>query len=279
MSGDHTGIFAGVEPTSRRVWVNVRLSATYSTESSLEFLLVEADSRALFAQISGTDDVIGVTGGLIAMARERDDGALRVTDETNSLSVPAPASARTLTSRRRWIGAAGVVVALLAAGLTWRAAVATGGQGTAQAANVASTTRLAAPSTKAAPPKSSQKSQPSSAVRPVIKEANPKAAHHVQAGKQVVLNSDVLFGSDSAALTPAATAAVIRLAQQILQTKLIGTIQKGNIVLLPICDRLLSHACRIGLRPSVLADIPQFQRLIRLNIEVDTFQLGVQRNR
>jgi len=223
VSGDHTGIFARVEPTSRRVWVNVRLSATCSTESSLEFLLVEADTRALFAQISGTDDVIGVTGGLIAMARERDDGALRVTDETTSSSVSAPTSDRTVTSRRHWMVATGVVVALLAAALTWRTAFATGSQGPTQAANGASTTRLEAPSTRAAPP--SLKSQPSSAVRPVIKAANPKAAPHVQAGKQVVLNSDVLFGSDSAALTPAATAAVVRLAQQILQTKLTGTIQ------------------------------------------------------
>jgi len=59
----------------------------------------------------------------------------------------------------------------------------------------------------------------------VIKAANPMTAPHVQAGKQVILNSDVLFGSDSAALTPAATAAVVRLAQQLLKTTLSGTIQ------------------------------------------------------
>jgi len=225
VSGDHTGIFAQVEPTSRRVWVNVRLSATCRAESSLEFLLVEADTRALFAQISGTDDVIGVTGGLIAMARERDDGAVRVTDETNSSSVPARKPARTLTSRRNWVVATGVAVALIATALTWRTSFATGTQGPTQAANVASSTRLKAPSTRAALPRSSLKSQPSSTVRPVIKAANPKAVPHVQAGKQVVLNTDVLFGSDSATLTPAATGAVIRLAQQILQTKLTGTIQ------------------------------------------------------
>jgi OOP family OmpA-OmpF porin len=224
VSGDHTGIFARVEPTSQRVRVNVRLSATSSTESSLESLLVEADTRALFAQISGSDDVIGVTGGLIAMARERHDGAVRVTDETKSSSVPTRPSARTLTSRRHWVVATGVVVALLAAAVTWRTAFASGSQEPARAANVASTTRLKTPSTTA-PPRSSQKPQPSSAVRPVIKAANPMTAPHVQAGKQVILNSDVLFGSDSAALTPAATAAVVRLAQQLLKTTLSGTIQ------------------------------------------------------
>jgi len=223
-SGDHTGIFARVEPTSQRVRVNVRLCATSSTESSLESLLVEADTRALFAQISGSDDVIGVTGGLIAMARERHDGAVRVTDETKSSSVPTRPSAPTLTSRRRWVVATGVVVALLAAAVTWRTAFASGSQEPARAASVASTTRLKTPSTTA-PPRSSQKPQPSSAVRPVIKAANPMTAPHVQAGKQVILNSDVLFGSDSAALTPAATAAVVRLAQQLLKTTLSGTIQ------------------------------------------------------
>jgi outer membrane protein OmpA-like peptidoglycan-associated protein len=225
VSGDHTGVFARVEATSRRVCVNVRLSATCSTESSLESLLVEADTRALFAQISGTDDVIGVTGGLIAMARERHDGALRVTDETTSSSGPASASAGTVTSRRHWMVAAGVAVALVAAALTWRTAFATGSQVPTRAANVVSTTQLKTPSTKAAPPKSGKKSQPSAGVRPVIKAANPKASPHVQAGKQVVLNSDVLFGSDSAELTPAATTAVVRLAKQLLQTKLTGTIQ------------------------------------------------------
>jgi hypothetical protein len=67
MSGDHTGIFAGAEPTGRRVCVNVQLSAMWGPDSTVESLLVEADTRAPFAQIAGTDDVIGVTGGLIAI--------------------------------------------------------------------------------------------------------------------------------------------------------------------------------------------------------------------
>jgi outer membrane protein OmpA-like peptidoglycan-associated protein len=226
VSGDHTGIFATAEPTSRRVCVNVRLSATWSTESSLESLLVEADTRALFAQIALTDDVVGVTGGLIAIARERHDGALRVTDETSFSPVPATAPARALTSRRGRFVAVGVAVALLAAAFTWRVVSATGSQEAAQVAtNVASTARRVTPATRVAPHKSSPKSQPSSTARPVIAAASPKTAPHVQAGKQVVLNSDVLFAFDSAALTPAANAALTRLAQQLRAANVTGTIQ------------------------------------------------------
>lgn len=225
LSGDHKGVFAGVEPTGRRVRINVLMSATWGPDSTLESLWVEADTPALFAQIAGTDDVGGVTGGLIATVRERHDGALRVTDETSSSSVLAPASAGTLTSRRRWVVAMGVVVVLLAGALTWRIVSATGNQQAAQAAtNVASTGRVT-PLKKAAPRKSSQRTQPKSAARPVIAAVNPKTAPHVQAGRQVVLNSDVLFGFDSAALTPAATAAVTRLAQQLRDTNVSGTIQ------------------------------------------------------
>jgi outer membrane protein OmpA-like peptidoglycan-associated protein len=118
----------------------------------------------------------------------------------------------------------GVVVVLLAGALTWRIVSATGSQEAALAAtNVASTHRVTP--TKKVAPKPSQKTQPKSAARPVIAAANPKTAPHVQAGRQVVLNSDVLFAFDSAALTPEATAAVTRLAQQLRDTNVSGTIQ------------------------------------------------------
>jgi outer membrane protein OmpA-like peptidoglycan-associated protein len=225
LSGDHKGVFAGVEPTGRRVRINVLMSATWGPDSTLESLWVEADTPALFAQIAGTDDVGGVTGGLIAIVRERHDGALRVTDETSSSSVLASASARTMTSRRRWVVAVGVLAVLLAGVLTWRIVSATGNQETAQAATNAASTQRVTPLKKAAPRRSSQRTQPKSAARPVIAAVNPKTAPRVQAGRQVVLNSDVLFGFDSAALTPAATAAVTRLAQELRDTKVSGTIQ------------------------------------------------------
>jgi outer membrane protein OmpA-like peptidoglycan-associated protein len=62
-------------------------------------------------------------------------------------------------------------------------------------------------------------------VLPVIKIAAPKSVPHVQPGKQVVLNSDVLFGVDSSALTPAARTALTRVAQQVRSAGVTGTIQ------------------------------------------------------
>lgn len=229
VSGDHTGNFAGAEPTSRRVCVNVRLSATWGPDSTVRSLLVEADTRALFAQIAGTDDVIGVTGGLIAIARERYDGALHVTDEAPPPPAPARASghrARPSTSRRRWVVAMAVAATLLAAAVTWRNVSANGSQETAHAATTtAFTTPRATPLTKVAQPKPSHPVQPRPTPRPVIATANPKAVPHVQAGQQVILKSDVMFAFDSATLTPAAATSLARLAQLVRQNKVTGTIQ------------------------------------------------------
>jgi len=228
MSGDHTGIFAGAEPTGRRVCVNMQLSATWGPDSTVKSLLVEADTRALFAQIAGTDDVIGVTGGLIAIVRERYDGALHVTDQTQPPPVPGPTSghkARPSKSRRRWVVPIAIVVALLAATVTWRHASANGSREAAHAATTAFTTPRATPSTKVAQPKPSKPVQPSATPRPVIATANPKAIPRVQAGQQVILKSDVMFAFDSATLTPAATTSLARLAQLVRQNKVTGTIQ------------------------------------------------------
>ena len=63
LSGSHTGSFAGAEPTLGRVHVNMKLSATAALDSNLKSLRVEADTRALFAQIAETGDIIGVGGG------------------------------------------------------------------------------------------------------------------------------------------------------------------------------------------------------------------------
>src|ERR1035437_5242994 len=179
----------------------------FNDTATTEIYTLSLHDALPISQIGLTDDVIGVTGGLIAIARERHDGALHVTDETSSSAVLAPASAGTLTSRRRWVVAMGVAVVLLAGALTWRIVSATGNQEAALAAtNVASAHRVTP--TKKVAPKPSQKTQPKSVARLVISAANPKTAPHVQAGRQVVLNSDVLFAFDSAALTPEATAAV-----------------------------------------------------------------------
>jgi outer membrane protein OmpA-like peptidoglycan-associated protein len=228
LSGDHTGIFAGAEPTGRRVCVNMQVSATWGPGSTVESLLVEADTRALFAQIAGTDDVIGVTGGLIAIVRERYDGAPHVTNQTHPPPVPGPSSGhktRPSKSRRRWVVPIAIVVALLAATVTWRQVSANGSREAGHTATTAFTAPHATSSTKIAQPKPSKPVQPSATPRPVIATANPSAAPRVEAGQQVILKSDVMFAFDSATLTPAATTSMARLAHLVRQNKVTGTIQ------------------------------------------------------
>lgn len=235
ISGDHVGVFAEAEPTSRRVRVNVRLTAAWGPDSTLTSLWVEADTRALFAQIAeSSDDVVGVTGGLNAIARERHDGALHITDENRPAAAPDSARARRARRarlalsrpmpRHRWIAATAVAATVLTGFVLWRGA--NNNVGTdAQAAPgiLTATTAKKAPVVAKVPVvKKAPARQPK---LPVITKANPKAAPKVQAGKQVVLNSDVLFAFDSAALTPAATASISRLAKQLNSTRVIGTIQ------------------------------------------------------
>ncbi|MDQ1482342.1 MAG: hypothetical protein QOF35_418 [Actinomycetota bacterium] len=134
VSGDHTGVFSGSGPTSQRVSVIVRSSARWGTDSTLKSLSVEADTGALFAQIAGTEDTMGVTGWLIAVVRER--GPLRVTYEGD----PSLADTRARRSlrfawSRRWVIAIALVAVFLAAAIIWRSAFPVGGQDGAQATN------------------------------------------------------------------------------------------------------------------------------------------------
>jgi OmpA-OmpF porin, OOP family len=227
MSGNHIGTFADAEPTNRRVFVNMRLTATLGPGSTLESLWVEADTRALLAQIAGNDDVIGESGGLIATVRERQGVALRVTDET--IAPPTRASAhrrpaRPSRSRHLPIIALAAALVLLVAGLTRM--IATAGTPEALAPlTPASSTPAATHSTKASAPKPSPVAKPVRTARPVIATAAPKAVPRVQRGKQVLLKSDVLFALNSAALTPAASAALTVVAKQIRSTVTTGTIQ------------------------------------------------------
>jgi outer membrane protein OmpA-like peptidoglycan-associated protein len=225
-SGVHRGVFAGVAPARVRVHVSVRLTAESGPDSTLQSLWVDADAPALFAQIAGTEDIMGVTGGMVATVRERYDGAVRVTDETKQLPTPARARAGPSLSRRRWFAAVGLVLA--AAFLTWTVVSMIGGQdaqtprpGLASAVTATPSAKVVRASPRRAPPLS----RGTPGALPIIATAAPKAVPHVQAGKQLVLNSDVLFGFDSASLTAAATAALNRLSQQVRNANVTGTIQ------------------------------------------------------
>jgi outer membrane protein OmpA-like peptidoglycan-associated protein len=226
LSGDHMGSFAGAAPTQSRVHVNVKLTATADGDSNLQSLRVDADARALFAQIAGNDDVAGAFGGIIAGVRERHEG-VRVIDAPRPPEAPAKtaseagAAPTTKRSRRRWAVLPVAAILLLIAFVAWRA-------GSADPSIAAGATH---PATATSTPTSTP-SQPATtpapttaAALPVIATAAPTAVPHVQAGRQVVLASDVLFALNSSALTPAAQTAVTTLAGQIRAAGVTGTIQ------------------------------------------------------
>ena len=227
ISGNHTGSFAGAQATSSRVHVNVKLSATPTPDGNLRSLLVEADTRALFAQIGGNQDGIGAAGGMLATVRERHQG-VRIIDAAKPTSAPAAnAGAQPSASgSRRPLAALAVAAALLlAVFLVWR-------PGSTDPALAAAADHPAAPtstsSPTSAPTKSAVAPTPKAtapAALPVIATAAPKSVPHVQAGKQLVLKSDVLFAYDSSTLSPAAKAAVTTLAGQIRAASVTGTIQ------------------------------------------------------
>ncbi|MEO6143603.1 MAG: OmpA family protein [Dermatophilaceae bacterium] len=225
ISGSHTGSFAGEPATSNRVHVNVKLSATPTPDGNLKTLLVEADTRALFAQIAGNSDGIGAANGMLATVRERHQG-VRIID---SAKTPAPAGGADVAatrsgSRRRWAAVAVAAALLLTVALIWR-------PGSASPAPVAAAGQPASSETSSPTPAPSQPAVAKTtgptppAALPVIATAAPKTVPHVQAGKQLVLKSDVLFAYDSSTLSPAATAAVTTLAGQIRSARVTGTIQ------------------------------------------------------
>jgi outer membrane protein OmpA-like peptidoglycan-associated protein len=226
LSGSHTGSFAGAEPTQGKVHVNVKLTATAGPDSKLTSLRVDTDTRALFAQIADSGDIIGVGGRLIAGARERHNG-VRVIDAPRTAvgdeappSVSAPSGAK--KSRFKWAALTSLPVVLLIVFLAWRS----GSSGPSLAAAVhpaPSPTSTSSPTTT--PTTAPTPTPTASTALPVIATAAPKSVPHVQAGRQLVLRSDVLFGLNSAALTPSATAAVTTLASQIRSSHVTGTIQ------------------------------------------------------
>jgi len=200
LSGSHTGTFAGAEPTLSRVHVNMKLSATASADSNLKSLRVETDPRVLFAQIAESGDIIGVAGTMIAGVRERHSG-VRVIDGPQAAAAPvaAAAKARRLPGLNgavaRWALFAAIPVLLLIIFVAWPKGSA-GPSSAAQTSPVVTSAPDPSKPTTAPTPKTS-------AALPVIATAAPKSVPHVQAGKQLVLRSDVLFALNSAALTPA----------------------------------------------------------------------------
>lgn len=225
LSGDHTGTFAGTQPTSIRIHVNVKLSATEAPGGTLKSLLVEADTRALMAQLGGNQDGVGAAGGMLATVRERHHG-VRVINPATPPAAPAakPVARRRASGSRRSLvvlGAASVALILVVL-VAWR-------PGSTDPALAAADNPVRPTSTRtptAAPTEPAPKPTPTTPrALPVIATAAPKSVPRVQAGRQLVLKSDVLFAYNSSTLSPAARAAVTRLAGQIRTAGVKGTIQ------------------------------------------------------
>jgi len=230
-SGEHVGPLAGIEPTHRRVRFSVRLVAEAASGSTLHRLWVEPDAPALLAQISDTDDIDSVTAGLIATVRERDTHPVRVTGDGYEQVTPSarhrsrrPKAPR--MRRRKLVIAAVLLAAAATAG--WRLILPSGSPSGGQAASALGHPRPKATKATKAPKAPLPRKLPTKAVpgrQPVIATAGAKTVPKVQAGRQVVLSADVLFGPASSTVAPGAKAALLRIAQEVRRGKVRGTIQ------------------------------------------------------
>jgi outer membrane protein OmpA-like peptidoglycan-associated protein len=232
-SGNHIAPWAGFEPTHRRVHFNVRLVAETASAGTLHSLWVEPDHQALLAQIAGSDDILGVTGGLLAAVRERAVRPVWVTGgspdgtETGTGTWSGPDRRKAHIRRRGYLVTASLVLmtAMVAVGL--RMVLPSGDAPAGSAVYVLAPASQKPP--KAAPPATPrQVKQPPKRVvprQPVIRTASPKSVPRVQAGRQLVLSSDVLFGLASSAVTPGARAVLLRVAAGVRAARVTGTIQ------------------------------------------------------
>jgi len=227
-SGEHVGPLAGIEPTHRRVRFSVRLVAEAAGASTLRRLWVEPDAPALLAQISETDDIDSVTASLIATVRERDNHPVRVTGDGYEQATPSarhrsrrPKAPR---MRRRNIAIAAVLLAL-AATAGWLLILPSGSPSDGQAAHALGKTQPKVTKTPRAPLARKLPTKTLPGRQPVIATAGAKTVPKVQAGRQVVLSSDVLFGPASSTVAPGARAALVRIALEVRKSKVRGTIQ------------------------------------------------------
>jgi len=248
VSGNHVGAWAGIEPSNRRVRFNVRLTAQPARAGALSQVWIEPDARALLSQLAGDDDLVAVTTGLIATVRERETRPVRVTSDTDKPSVATTAGRRrrpkTSALNRRNVAIAAVLLSVLAiAG--WRLTLPGGSAADGSAAYVVANPPRQTPTTTKARPPTKPSTRPSAqpvarpskkpvakptkkplpAPPPVIATPKPKTAPKVQAGRQLVLSADVLFGQASSVVAPGARAALTKIAQDARRSKVRGTIQ------------------------------------------------------
>ncbi|MDP9220736.1 MAG: OmpA family protein [Actinomycetota bacterium] len=252
VTAQHTGPFAGAVATGTRVRLNVRLAATSGDDGLLRQLMVWADEGALLVQLGISVSTGAVARAMVAELREGPAETLRVIHGNAPLAEP-PAATNSAEARiepnvarpGNALGPTGLHPAVSAQrdrrGPVRRdrrgpvlAVVALVALATAVAAGVlflqadrANTSNRAVnePAAGRASLHPTPGAAPTRLILPPITSPRPSAAPSVQAGKQLVLRSDVLFAGDSASLTATARVAIGRLAAQIRAKNLAGTIQ------------------------------------------------------
>ncbi len=260
LTGMHQAAFLGVPGDGRRVRLNVHVKAELRADGRLGDMDLETSVAALRHQLLGSGPPAAMADGLVAEVRERSNRAVSMLEDTEvetALSPTAP--------RRRWsIVAIIALVALAVVAVTGVAAIVTG--------RVQSPLDAGAPGghptvtiSGSIPPSSSSPSAPRATAPTPVPTPTPTpvqpsilpvpTAPTVQAGTQVVLASDVLFGFDSAQLGPQAQAALADLANRIIAAHLSGPIQVNGYT-----DNLGSSAHGLALfqqRASAVAQLLQ----------------------
>lgn len=225
VSGRHVGRFAGVDPTGGRVRVNVSARAVAREDGSVGLVRVTADLRGL-----GTDGApagsLATASALVAAVRENE--ARQVAGWQDPVLEAADRGADPPGRwRLRALLLLGLVVAAAAGLATWlwlgQGAVQRVAEVSPRPGSTASVSPAPAPSTD--PPPDAPSASPTRSEVPSIVTATPSAAPTVQAGRQLVLTSDVLFALGSAELTPRSTAALLQLADQVREADVRGTVQ------------------------------------------------------
>lgn len=223
VSGRHVGRFAGVDPTGERVRVNVSAAAVAREDGTVGLVRITPDMRALGAvdALAG-ETSLATASALVAAVRENE--AREVAGwQHPTVAVAAPVVLRT-RPRRSLVPLLLLLLVLVAAGglAGWRWLAPASTPVAAGGPSVASTP-TATPSSPSATPTPTPSPTPTQV--PSIDTATPTVAPTVQAGRQLVLTSDVLFALGSAELTPAATRALLDLAAEVREADVSGTVQ------------------------------------------------------
>ncbi|WP_392544048.1 OmpA family protein [Oryzobacter telluris] len=220
VSGRHVGRFAGVEPSGDRVRINVSATALAVPDGSVARVRLTPDMSGLLGESARRPGSLGAAAALVAAVRENLSQEVAGWQEP-VVAAPPPEPRR--RSGRTVLAGVALLALLVAGGVGWWL---TGGRpGTGAAAATPRPTPSTLPTSATPTPTPTPTPSPTPTEVPVIATATPSVAPTVQAGRQLVLTSDVLFSLGSADLTSSARQALLRLAGQVREAEVSGTVQ------------------------------------------------------